>query len=111
MPSPPITASRIVRAAMRVPYWSTPGWCQDPRQQREGSAVHQVHHPGHFSAGCLGDLSERGRRHRRVYRQEDQRAAAPGVPADLHPGDIDLMAAENLADDADHAGPVGVAEE
>ena len=48
---------------------------------------------------------------RRVDGQRHQRLAAGLAPGHLHGGDVDAGLAQDRADRADHAGPVGVAEE
>ena len=122
IPSPPITASRILRAATAVPYWAVSAAWQDltardparkptdaaAQENRSGSRSTTLASPAPIAAAIS---AEQHPRDGGVHREHDQRVAALGVPADLHPGDVDLLAAQDLADGADDAGPVGVAEE
>src|SRR5450755_1943281 len=100
MPSPPMTATRMLFPALGPVTGGTLLACNKSQDRRPATSVlTQVHHAGHGGPNGLGDLRQHVRRHRAVHGQGDQRLTAAGIPADLHPGDVDAPAAENLADD------------
>src|SRR5215469_1021325 len=104
MPSPPITASRMLRWATPLRYWAA-------RDNSEPLVFVQIDDPGQTRTRRVGDLAEQLQRDRRVCGQHQHGVPALSPAADLHAADVDLVAAEDLADCAHDPWPVDVAEE
>src|SRR6185503_7342014 len=88
------------------------GWSR-PARTRRGSRRGELEpdHAGEDDVGHRADLLQRGRRHRIIEVQDRHGAAAAAFAAELHAGDVDVVATAEGADAADDTGNVLVGED
>ena len=70
------------------------------------SVCGQIDHSRQARANRVGHLADQVRGDRGVHGQHNEGVATLSVPAHLHLADVDVVAAQDLADRADNTGPV-----
>src|SRR5215510_1045760 len=75
------------------------------------NALGKPDQPGEIRLHGGGDLADLDGGQILIEQEDDDGATALGPPSDVHRGDVDVEAAEDRADTADHAGAVLVGED